>query len=76
MYTVCIYENDEGSLLIFGGRQRVLLWLVLFGRGGLVCCLYTAKKQMSQTNRSMPDEVCKWPCILSVNLSRISNSQA
>ena len=27
---------------------------------------------MSQTNRSMPDEVCKWPCILSVNLSRIS----
>ena len=49
----------------------LLLLLVLLGSEGLVCCLHTAKKQMSQTNRSimMPDEVCKWPCILSVNSS-------
>ena len=68
-------ENDELRELFLVAASGLLLWLVLLGSGGLVCCLYTAKKQMSQTNRSMPDEVCKWPCILSVNLSRISNSQ-
>ena len=68
--------NDEG--VIFGGRQRALVVARLLSNGteDLFCCLYTAKKQMSQTNRSMPDEPCKWPCILSVNLSRIANSQA
>ena len=70
-------ENDEGSLLIFGGRQRAFV-VARFTRPWRTCLLfnlYTAKKQMSQTNRSMPDEVCKWLCILSANLSRISNSQ-
>ena len=67
-------ENDEGSYFWWpsagfccGSFYSAVE--VLFG------CLYTAKKQLSQTNRSKPDEVCKWPCILSVNLSRISNSQ-
>ena len=70
-------ENDEGSLLIFGGRQRAFV-VARFTRPWRTCLLfnlYTAKKQMSQTNRSMPDKVCKWPCILSANLSRISYSQ-
>ena len=79
MYEVISYgcgytriKNDEGSY-IFGGRQRAFVVACFTpSSGGLVCCLYTTKKQMSQMNRSMPDEVCKWPCILSVNLSRIS----
>ena len=84
MYEVISYgcgyigiTNDEGSY-IFGGRQRAFVVAPFtLSSGGLVCCcIYTAKKQMSKTNRSMPDEVCKWPCILSVNLSRISSSQA
>ena len=65
-------ENDELRELFLVAASGLLLWLVLLGSGGLVCCLYTAKKQMSQTNRSMPDEVCKWPCTLSVNSSLIS----
>ena len=79
MYEVISYgcgytgiTNDEGSY-IFGGRLRAFVMACFTpSSGGLICCLYTAKKQLSQTNRSMPDEVCKWPCILSVNLSRIS----
>ena len=75
MYEVISYgcgytgiTNDEGSY-IFGGRLRAFLMACFTpSRGGLICCLYTAKKQLSQTNRSMPDEVCKWPCILSVTV--------
>ena len=69
MYEVISYgcgytgiTNDEGTY-IFGGRQQVSFVVACFtpSSGGLVCCcIYTAKKQiMSQTNRSMPDEVCK-----------------
>ena len=69
MYEVISYgcgytgiTNDEGTY-ICGGRQRVSFVVACFtpSSGGLVCCcIYTAKKQiMSQTNRSMPDEVCK-----------------
>ena len=61
-------ENDGGTYFLVA-VSGLLLWLVLLGSGGLVCCLHTAKKQLSQTNRSVPDEVCKWPCILSVNSS-------
>ena len=84
MYEVISYgcedsgiTNDEGSF-IFGGRQRAFVVAPFTpSRGGLVCCcIYAAKKKLSQTNRSMSDEVCKWPWILSVNLSRISSSQA
>ena len=56
--------------VIFGGRQRAFVVAPFTpSSGGLVCCyIFTAKKQMSKTNRSMPDEVCMYPCILSVNL--------
>ena len=72
----CGYTGSSLKAVIFSvPRQRAFV-VVCFtpSSGGLVCCLYTAKKQLSQTNRSMPDEVCKWPCILSVNLSRISEN--
>ena len=68
-------KNDEG--VIFGGRQRAFVVARLLSSGAEdLFVLYTAKKQMSQTNHSMPDELCKWPFILSVNLSRISSWQA
>ena len=68
MYEVTSYgcgytsiTNDEGSY-IFGGRQRAFVVACFTpSSGGLVCCLYTAKKQMSKTNRSMPDEVSGAP---------------
>ena len=59
--------NDEESY-IFGGRQRAFVVACFTPSSSrLICCLYTTKKQMSQTNRSMPDEVCKCPRILSVD---------
>ena len=60
MYEVISYgcgyagiTNYEGSY-IFGGRQRAFVMACFTpSSGGLVCCLYTAKKQLSQTARCL-----------------------
>ena len=39
-------ENDELREFFLVAVGGLLLWLVLLGSGGLVCCLYTAKKQI------------------------------
>ena len=46
-------KNDEGGY-IFGGRQRAFVVACFTpSSGGLVCCLYTAKKQLTEPNEPL-----------------------
>ena len=61
MYEVISYgcgytgiTNDEGSY-IFGGRQRAFVMACFTpSSGGLICCLYSAKKQLATTEPNEP----------------------
>ena len=60
MYEVISYgcgytgiTNDEGSYIFCGSQRAFVVACFTPSSGGLVCCLYTAKKQATEPNEPL-----------------------